>query len=100
VSREIYHDYISQGPGRPRPNAFRPVRVAAKKQEYLAYLYIPRFDVQDLAELDPYTPEAGTEGGAPRPADSLPAAHGTATNIAYRGDAFSGDKFKGDKNIY
>jgi hypothetical protein len=116
VSREIYNDYVSQGPGRPRPNEFRPVLVTVKRQEYLAYLYMPRFDLEPVTALDQYTPALGTEGGHPRPAVPEPCASGATpspqdaqvhsvpdgrvTNLSYGGDAFSGDKFTGDKHIH
>ncbi|MEU4697426.1 hypothetical protein [Nonomuraea dietziae] len=48
ISREVFRDYVSQGPGRPRPSEFLEVAVAEKKQEYPAYLYVPHFDVHDM----------------------------------------------------
>jgi len=48
ISREVFRDYVSQGPGRPRPSEFLEVAVAEKRQEYPAYLYVPHFDVHDM----------------------------------------------------
>jgi hypothetical protein len=56
VSTDVYRDYITQGPGEPRPSDFRPVHVRVKKQAYDAHLYVPRFDVHDL----PIPDEQGT----------------------------------------
>lgn len=113
VSSEIYRDYISQGPGRPRPTEFRAVRVVMKKQSYLAYLYVPCFDLDDVAELAAYAPAEGAEGGEPPSAaprrpqaaeppgtPEAPAPETRATNVAYGGDAFGGDKFWGEKHIH
>jgi hypothetical protein len=61
VSTEVYRDYITQGPGEPRPSDFRSVHVRVKKQAYDAYLYLPRFDIHDL----PMPDEEGPKNGAP-----------------------------------
>ncbi|GAA2610292.1 hypothetical protein SMC26_24470 [Actinomadura fulvescens] len=107
VSSEIYRDYITQGLGEPRPTLFRPVRVAVKKQSYVAYLYVPRFNLHAVDTLSPYAPDRGTEGGDPPPAartlaPPLPAGSGGGhVNVAYgAGDAFTGDKVGGNKNTY
>jgi hypothetical protein len=111
VSSEIFRDYITQGPGDPRPVVFRPVRVAVKKQTYTAYLYVPRFDVHGVEGLGPYDPPGGTEGGVPQPDTSTAtgptpgepssAVHGQQVNVAYGdGDAFSGNKIGRDMNIH
>jgi class 3 adenylate cyclase len=62
VSSEIYRDYVSQGPGNPRPTEFRAVLAQAKKQSYIAYLFVPGFDVHDVAALA----EFDTSGTPPR----------------------------------
>ncbi|KAB2339644.1 hypothetical protein [Actinomadura rudentiformis] len=104
VSSEIYRDYITQGPGEPRPTLFRPVRVEMKKQSYTAYLYVPRFNLHNIEALAAYAPSSGTEGGDPPPAGRSPAAAIPAdraghVNVAYgAGDAFTGDKVGGNKN--
>jgi class 3 adenylate cyclase len=54
VSSEVYRDYVTQGPGNPRPSEFRPVRVEAKKDKYIGFLHLPRFDVHEISELEPY----------------------------------------------
>lgn len=81
VSTEVYRDYITQGPGEPRPSDFRSVRVQVKKQTYDAYLYVPRFEVHDLQMPDGNVPEntgppengpVGTATGEPHPATSAP----------------------------
>jgi len=113
VSNEIYRDYITQGLGEPRPNAFRPVQVTVKRQAYLAYLYVPGFDLGELPELAVFAPPSDGEGGdlSPRspepvppaaaPVPREPAPDGRQVNVTYgSGDAFSGDKLSGDKNIY
>ncbi|URM94349.1 hypothetical protein LUW76_08390 [Actinomadura madurae] len=62
VSTEVYRDFITQGPGEPRPSDFRPVHVRVKKQAYDAYLYVPRYDIHDLPIPDGKgTPESGAE---------------------------------------
>ncbi|MFG2000898.1 hypothetical protein ACGFNU_17305 [Spirillospora sp. NPDC048911] len=108
VSSAIYRDYITQGPGEPRPTLFRPVRVQVKKQSYTAYLYVPRFNLHTVEALTAYAPDSGSEGGDPPPPGEpsgptppLPRTSGGHTNVAYgAGDAFTGDKVAGNKNTY
>ncbi|GAA2672113.1 hypothetical protein GCM10010412_051970 [Nonomuraea recticatena] len=66
ISREVFRDYVSQGPGRPRPSEFREVAVKEKKQSYQAYLHVPRFDVHDMATTPPSPPD----GESPLPLSS------------------------------
>jgi hypothetical protein len=78
VSSEIYRDYITQGPGVPRPNEFRAVRVEVKKQAYVGYLYVPRFDVHRLDELTPYNVDDDEDADPGRsPEDAKPPAPGS-----------------------
>ncbi|MEU4720726.1 hypothetical protein AB0G06_13935 [Nonomuraea dietziae] len=58
ISREVFRDYVSQGPGRPRPSEFLEVAVAEKKQAYQAYLYVPHFDVHTMEISAPSREEA------------------------------------------
>ncbi|WP_141584311.1 hypothetical protein [Actinomadura sp. WMMA1423] len=82
VSTEVYRDFITQGPGEPRPSDFRSVHVRVKKQEYDAYLYVPRFDIHDIPLPDEEGPETpGPENDVPGkdgPAQDRPAHTGTA----------------------
>ncbi|GLZ02890.1 hypothetical protein Acsp03_03570 [Actinomadura sp. NBRC 104412] len=115
VSSEIYNDYIAQGPGEPRPNLFRQVRVIAKKQDYTAYLYVPGFDVTGLRALAAYDPPDRTDrtddargtdnvrGPAPTADAPLPPSgiHGRNVNVAYGGgDAIGGHKVGRDLNLH
>lgn len=60
VSAEVYDDYVTQGPGHPRPSEFRAVRVEEKRQSYVGYLHLPRFAIYEITELVPYAvPEQG-----------------------------------------
>jgi hypothetical protein len=68
ISREVFRDYVSQGPGRPRPSEFLEVAVAEKKQEYPAYLYVPHFDVHDM-EI-PESPLSNDDAPSPSPSGS------------------------------
>jgi class 3 adenylate cyclase len=72
VSSEVYNDYVTQGPGNPRPSEFRPVRVEVKKQKYVGYLHLPRFGIHEIGELAHYDVEdqggsGGTAVAAPVP---------------------------------
>jgi class 3 adenylate cyclase len=83
VSAEVYRDYVTQGPGNPRPSEFRAVRVKEKKQSYIAHLHLPRFDIHDISELAPYdvgdqAPSDGAEPMAPKPQPPSPAGGITA----------------------
>ncbi|MEW1836417.1 hypothetical protein AB0392_00475 [Nonomuraea angiospora] len=81
ISREVFRDYVSQGPGRPRPSEFLEVAVAEKKQKYPAYLYVPHFDVHDMEP-----PES------PLPSDDAPSTppsgSGSIKNRVNKGDIF------------
>ncbi|MGW0801556.1 hypothetical protein [Nonomuraea sp. NPDC002799] len=88
VSREVFRDYVSQGPGRPRPSEFLEVAVAEKKQEYPAYLYVPHFDVHDME-----IPESPPFRDAP---SSPPSSIGSIKNRVKRGDILFA---QGDINV-
>ncbi|MEU0482417.1 hypothetical protein ABZ260_24925 [Streptosporangium sp. NPDC006013] len=85
ISREVFHDYVSQGPGRPRPSEFLEVAVAEKKQEYQAYLYVPHFDVHEMGIP---TPSPSREEVTPAPPSTIGSiknrAKGGNVNIAQR----------------
>lgn len=51
VSSDIYRDYVTQGPGNPRPTEFRTVLAQVKKQSYTAHLLVPGFDLHAVAAL-------------------------------------------------
>jgi class 3 adenylate cyclase len=74
VSSEVYRDYVTQGPGHPRPSEFRAVRIHKKRQSYVAYLHLPRFEIHEIAELAPYdvTDQDPPDGGAPTATDPEP----------------------------
>ncbi|MFD1540859.1 hypothetical protein [Nonomuraea guangzhouensis] len=89
ISREVFRDYVSQGPGRPRPSEFLEVAVAEKKQEYPAYLYVPHFDVHDMEIPEP--PPSRKNDLSPSSPRS-----GSITNKAKRGDILFA---QGDINV-
>lgn len=81
VSAEVYGDYITQGPGNPRPSEFRAVRFEAKEKSFLGYLYLPRFAVHEITELSRFDVADQTRPGdkapeAERPRSRRPAASG------------------------
>jgi hypothetical protein len=72
VSADVYRDYITQGPGNPRPTEFRTVVARGKtgsqgqQEEYHAHLLMPGFDVHAMAALARYdVPEVTAPGRAP-----------------------------------
>jgi class 3 adenylate cyclase len=73
VSSQIYRDYVTQGPGQPRPTEFREVAARVKKQSYIAYLLVPGADVHAIAEL------AKFDVSGPAPGPPVPAAAGEST---------------------
>lgn len=84
VSAEVYGDYVTQGPGSPRPSEFRAVRVEQKKQSYTGYLHLPRFTIHEVTELKPYDvaaqgPSDGTTPTTPQPQPRSPAPTGGIT---------------------
>ncbi|MEV0199087.1 hypothetical protein [Nonomuraea sp. NPDC050691] len=89
ISREVFRDYVSQGPGRPRPSEFLEVAVAEKRQEYPAYLYVPHFDVHDMEVPEP-PPSRKNDPSPPSPRS------GSITNKAKRGDILFA---QGDINV-
>ncbi|MGW4797276.1 hypothetical protein ACWEPC_33130 [Nonomuraea sp. NPDC004297] len=90
ISREVFRDYVSQGPGRPRPSEFLEVAVAEKKQKYLAYLYVPHFDVHDM-EIPESPLPSGDAPSAPR------SGSGSIKNRVKKGDIFFA---QGDMNLH
>jgi class 3 adenylate cyclase len=61
VSSDTYRDYVTQGPGSPRPTEFRTVLAQVKQQEYIAHLFVPGFDVHAIAALAKFD-TSGTPG--------------------------------------
>jgi hypothetical protein len=58
VSADVYRDYITQGPGNPRPTEFRTVvaegkgkSLAQDEEKVHAHLLVPGFDVHAIAAL-------------------------------------------------
>jgi class 3 adenylate cyclase len=111
VSSEIYRDYVSQGPGNPRPTEFRAVLAQVKKQSYVGHLLVPGHDVHVVAALArfdaPDKPAGGhmlpdTEGNSTAPGrkDSPPRSGGPP-GWAGR-DVIFGDSIKanGDGIVY
>ncbi|MGP3920938.1 hypothetical protein [Nonomuraea sp. 10N515B] len=89
ISREVFRDYVSQGPGRPRPSEFLEVAVAEKKQAYQAYLYVPHFDVH---EMEIPVPSPTRDDAAPRPPSTI----GSIKNRVRGGDV---NIAQGDLNV-
>ncbi|MEV6155440.1 hypothetical protein AB0L53_34375 [Nonomuraea sp. NPDC052129] len=54
VSERVFNDYLTDGYGTLSPARFRQVRVAVKKNRYLAHLYVPNCDLFKIHELDPF----------------------------------------------
>ncbi|MER6574962.1 hypothetical protein [Nonomuraea sp. NPDC001023] len=81
VSREVFRDYVSQGPGRPRPSEFLEVAVAEKKQEYTAYVYVPHFDVHAM-EIPASPPSGNNTPSSPPPST------GSIKNRVKKGEIF------------
>jgi hypothetical protein len=67
ISSEIYRDYVSQGPGNPRPTEFRTVLAQTKKQSYVAHLFVPGFDVHAIAALAKFDTSGIPPGEFPLP---------------------------------
>ncbi|MGI5232924.1 hypothetical protein [Actinoallomurus sp. CA-142502] len=68
ISEDVYRDYVTQGPGDPRPTEFRHIRVQEKKQSYTAHLYLPGYDIHQITELTPYDVDEQPPPDAARPA--------------------------------
>jgi class 3 adenylate cyclase len=82
VSSEVYRDYVTQGPGNPRPSEFRSVRVEVKKDKHVGFLHLPGFGIHEISELAPYDVEdqdepADTAVAVPDP-EPRPSANATA----------------------
>jgi hypothetical protein len=52
VSADVFRDYITQGPGSPRPTEFRAVLAHGKQETHTAHLYLPGFDVHSISALE------------------------------------------------
>lgn len=102
VSDEIFRDYVTQGPGNPRPTEFRAVVAQLKKQSYLGHLFVPGCDVHGIAALARFEPELPPAAagqplapasdefpvGAPPDRDPLPAPGGVSFggNVTAKGN--------------
>jgi class 3 adenylate cyclase len=70
ISADVYRDYITQGPGEPRPSEFRTVVAEGKDgnsgqaaEKFQAHLFIPRFNVHTVAALARFNvPDTHTAG--------------------------------------
>jgi hypothetical protein len=113
VSSEIYRDYVSQGPGNPRPTEFRAVLAQAKKQSYVAHLLVPGFDVHAVAALARFdtsgtppgghaSPDAQLDVMPPEKPRSSPHSWGTPGGVWAGRDVVSGDSINvsGDGSVY
>ncbi len=111
VSGDVYRDYITQGPGNPRPTEFREVLAQPKKAAYVGHLIVPGFDVHaistlaayDLPDVSPSQAEERSPAGGERPAARPPAAASWPTSPATPGrDVVNGDKNRvsGGGSIY
>lgn len=112
VSSEIYRDYVTQGPGNPRPAEFRTVLARVKKQTYIAHLLVPGSDVHDIAALARFdtsgTPPAGPSPdgdghvAAPARPDPSPQSGEVPDAVRARRDVVLGDvnKVRGGGSVY
>lgn len=88
VSAQVYDDYVTQGPGNPRPSEFRAVHVKAKKHEYTGYLYLPGLDVNDVTELIRYDVAEPQRPEGASPTSLEPCAPESASGISAGRDVF------------
>jgi class 3 adenylate cyclase len=108
VSGDVYRDYITQGPGNPRPSEFRAFVTRVKDKHWTGHLIVPGYNVHDIAALAGYEPDtapteatarhAGDEGdegceGARTPRDQASADPAISGNRAGR-DFVNGDMYK------
>ena len=115
VSSDVYRDYITQGPGNPRPTEFRAVLAQGTAGAYLGHLIVPgfnvhalsalaRYDVPDTAPSETATSRSdGEDGSAPQgPASGPQATSQRASPISAGRDVVNGDLYKvsGDGSIY
>ncbi|MFF3440744.1 hypothetical protein [Streptosporangium sp. NPDC002721] len=97
VSERVFNDYLTDGYGRLSPAEFRQVRVKAKKETYLAYLYVPGCDLYDIPALNDFDPKPHEEAvPTPRSHPVQPVVHGSAHTIT---DSVVNETHKGDINI-
>ncbi len=95
VSERVFNDYLTDGYGTLSPARFRPVRVAVKKDRYLAYLYVPNCDLFKVAELDPFNaPEPEQAASAEETARQI--IHGPSHTIT---DSVVNETYSGDINV-
>jgi hypothetical protein len=114
ISSEIYRDYVTQGPGHPRPTEFRTVSARVKKQSYVAHLLVPGSDVHAVAELARFDvsdappgksgPAGGADGNeAARASQDLPPRRTEAPGgVRAGGNAFVGNNYSvtGGSTLY
>jgi hypothetical protein len=97
VSDRVFNDYLIDGYGRLSPAEFRQVHVTAKKEAYLAYLYVPGCDLYDIPALDNFDPKPYDEAvptSKIHPAQN--AIYGSAHTIT---DSVVNETHRGDINI-
>ncbi|GII94586.1 hypothetical protein [Sinosporangium siamense] len=84
VSERVFNDYLTDGYGQLSPTEFRPVRVKVKRNDYVAYLYVPGCELHEIPELDVFDPavvddetpsDAGQVGAVVPVPPSSPAPH-------------------------
>jgi len=83
VSSNVYRDYITQGPGNPRPTEFRAVLAEGKGKSYTGYLLVPGFDVHSVSALDKYDVQDAASTGTV--AEHSPGSGGSMTPEAAGG---------------
>src|SRR5262249_6258919 len=66
VSSDVYRDYVTQGPGIPRPRDFRAVTTVVKGESFTAHLLVPGADMYTIAALADFDVPV-VEAAAPQP---------------------------------
>jgi hypothetical protein len=104
ISADVYRDYITQGPGNPRPSEFRTLLAQGQDRVRTGHLLVPGFDVHAIRTLDKYdVPDAAPaetplsradrgSGPAPvSPADGRRPAPWRSSPVKAGGDVVFGD---------
>jgi hypothetical protein len=103
ISADVYRDYVTQGPGMPRPRDFRTITTMVKEKSFTGHLLVPGADLHHIEVLDKFDIPVPETSAAPQPglgdtSDPSPAKSPRPIPKQSPGRSVGRDVIHGDRN--